>query len=335
MSWFSNLWHLAAIGLPFSRLYGQYHWGRMGQRTWRQMVDAVPVLDQIEAPVIKRARHYLLVYHITMQWFASLHGQQLRNVDLQSGRFVAVETPVADHLIDVLGLGRGAISGMLTNTAQDRWSLTMRSLHEQARAAHHDAESYASLLAKTLAAQDQSGAQHQGVLPIDTLKDITRDKGGYALLLYRSTLPQPISEAEYQAVFHLGGLMQLHNDIFDLYRDVQEGIQTLPQSFSGIESLQQYYRHEAGLVLQHFAQVDVTRRRLKRFLTWLDPIVQTGYICLHQYRRLEQRFGHFDAQQFSRADLVCDMQQTSNMAHLIHRLTTSDWARRGLGLRRM
>jgi len=56
---------------------------------------------------------------------------------------------------------------------------------------------------------------------------ITYFKGSVSLLFYHSALDEAVPESEEKMLCALGQLLQLVNDIFDVYKDRQNNIKTL------------------------------------------------------------------------------------------------------------
>jgi hypothetical protein len=166
----------------------------------------------------------------------------------------------------------------------------------------------AKLIHLTLEAQQESLQQHHETLCIKKLKNITWAKGGYALLLYRSALNRPISPEEWDAVYQLGGLMQLHNDIFDLYRDLQEGISTLASQTTSVKELSQLYFDEIKKTFDLYQRLPLSSYQKRKFFLLLYLAVQTGNQCLNQYTKVEAKYGEFNPWKLSRQELVCDME---------------------------
>tara|TARA_B110000211_G_scaffold231093_1_gene291963 strand:+ start:1103 stop:2086 length:984 start_codon:yes stop_codon:yes gene_type:complete len=79
--------------------------------------------------------------------------------------------------------------------------------------------------------------QKRDALSWKELYDITILKGGASLLLYRSVFNTGISEQEAEALFLVGGQLQVCNDIFDVVKDLKEGINTIGTKAKTIDQL--------------------------------------------------------------------------------------------------
>ncbi|MFZ1370931.1 MAG: hypothetical protein WAR78_11145, partial [Ferruginibacter sp.] len=74
-------------------------------------------------------------------------------------------------------------------------------------------------LFKVFHAQLLSKQQDVPGLSNEVIKDITISKGAESLLYYRTAFENPMRKGEEKMLYCLGGLMQLSNDIFDVYKD--------------------------------------------------------------------------------------------------------------------
>ncbi|MFX9623065.1 hypothetical protein ABTO88_19770, partial [Acinetobacter baumannii] len=56
---------------------------------------------------------------------------------------------------------------------------------------------------------------------------ITHIKGAVSVIIYHQCLDEPAGQQMLDALFYIGSLYQLGNDIFDLYKDVRDNVYTL------------------------------------------------------------------------------------------------------------
>ncbi|MBS1927471.1 MAG: hypothetical protein JST95_02615, partial [Bacteroidetes bacterium] len=75
--------------------------------------------------------------------------------------------------------------------------------------------------------QLESKKQLGGALSYENLLELTQKKGATSLLFYYSAFCQKETAIENNLIAKLGGWMQLSNDIFDVYKDRESGIDTL------------------------------------------------------------------------------------------------------------
>lgn len=145
---------------------------------------------------------------------------------------------------------------------------------------------------------------------VDELISITAEKGGQSVLLFRSLLNQAAGEGEIAALRQFGALIQLCDDIFDLWHDRRDGISTLPTLFAAsgqLPALEAYFESEAALTRQLFLSL----RGLKSRIAWAEVnyIVNITRVCLQHYRELAKKRGTLPLDE--RQAMVVDMENPS------------------------
>lgn len=165
---------------------------------------------------------------------------------------------------------------------------------------------------KILGSQKDSIEQENDSIGFDRIKKVTFDKGGYSVLFYRSAFGHPLAAGEYEAVYHLGALFQLGNDIFDLYFDQQQNIKTLLTSTGSIDKVISIFNELRDKVVRLSYAMDYPSKRIRSYLRHLFPVVSRCEVCLAQLKRMEDYYGRFDPAIMSRQELVCDMEKPSN-----------------------
>jgi hypothetical protein len=162
-------------------------------------------------------------------------------------------------------------------------------------------------------AQVLSKKQTKPGLSIDEIKDITFQKGGQSLLFYRAAFDHPLKKGEDNVLYGLGGLMQLSNDIFDVYKDLQNGIHTLVTTTSNINVIRQIYDVKLKTSIQATLQLEYNKKDIRKFLQILSLGFSRCYVCLDQLESNEKKSDNiFRPDLYNRKDLVCDMDTTSN-----------------------
>lgn len=164
-------------------------------------------------------------------------------------------------------------------------------------------------------AQLESKKQVQDNISEAQIQAITFYKGGTSLLFYRSAfLPVPSIEEE-KLIYDLGSLMQLANDIFDVYKDMQNGIKTLITETRHIDLVRQLFRQQLSVYYATAYKIGFPKKNVKKFLSILSlGIFSRAFVCLDQLEKNESTTNDiFSVQQYSRKQLVCDMDTKKNM----------------------
>lgn len=150
-------------------------------------------------------------------------------------------------------------------------------------------------------------------LAFNDLEKITTEKGGYSVLLFRRILAHPMSAAEQEAIFQFGFLIQLCDDIFDIWFDEKEGVQTLPIHFSKavrVADLQQFFERQVAVVNRSFRQSGLPDVQVETSLRVIHFIVAITRVCLRHYFFLEKKLEKLPLA--DRQQMVVDMERWSN-----------------------
>lgn len=169
-------------------------------------------------------------------------------------------------------------------------------------------------MAEVYAAQVASKAQEDPAVSNASLEKIMYQKGGCSTVFYRTAFNDRVSVPEKNMLMQLGSLIQLSNDIFDLYKDMQQGIHTLVTRTTNITELKKYYTDEIARFAQMVWALGYGRLRTLRFLDRFSiTVFSRCYVCLEQFARLQQQTSNvFTPGNYSRQELVCDMDTANN-----------------------
>ncbi len=167
-------------------------------------------------------------------------------------------------------------------------------------------------------AQVMSVEQESSTIGDTQIWEITRKKGGNSVLFYRTAFDNLLAIGEEEALFQLGSLMQLENDIFDIYKDAKSNIATLPTTLSKVSDLRVLYEEQINLLIDLCDKMDYPKKRIIQFLDRIIPVINRGLVGLDQYQQLEKNNeGEFDITGFSRKQLICDMEKPGNILKTI------------------
>jgi hypothetical protein len=177
-----------------------------------------------------------------------------------------------------------------------------------------DEERFNGCFAKLGVAQDNSAEQlSKHILSKEELEKIMVEKGGYATLLYRSILDHPLKKGEEAAILQLGGTLQLINDAFDIYKDHEQGIQTLLTTATDIHAIANDFDERIKSVFTSFIQLDYEPKNIRKTLLQLATVLSRGKVCFQQLQSLQNGQSNFELKNFTRKELICDMQKLKNI----------------------
>lgn len=140
-------------------------------------------------------------------------------------------------------------------------------------------------------------------LKINDLGQITAEKGGCSVLLFRCLMSEPLSEREQVFWREFGSLIQLCDDIFDLWHDRQAGVATLATHFAeqnDILGLTDFFEKQALIVTSRAGC-------LRGEIHFLLAITR---VCLRHYAGLLRKYGSLPLN--DRHLMVADMERWHN-----------------------
>lgn len=170
-------------------------------------------------------------------------------------------------------------------------------------------------LRKVYDAQIESKKQAIPGLTRDEILQITLHKGAVSVLSYRVTMEHPFLPGEEDALYQMGGLMQFGNDIFDVYKDRNGGIYTLLTSTKKMREVRDIFTATMKKSFHSVTQLDYKKRDIKKYLRIMSLCLCCRcYVCFDQLESKEEKTGNeFRPEEYSRQDLVCDMEKKINL----------------------
>tara|TARA_Y100000739_G_C20590854_1_gene457806 strand:+ start:251 stop:1240 length:990 start_codon:yes stop_codon:yes gene_type:complete len=141
----------------------------------------------------------------------------------------------------------------------------------------------------------------------EELFNITYKKGGESLLFYRCSFATEISEQEIECLLKIGGLIQVCNDVFDINKDIKEGIRTVATETKDIKILKQKVQKLYKETFE-YCKIAIPNKNMNAFLQQIKIIVSQSFVALDFYEKTQKKNGeNFTPQKYPREYLICDM----------------------------
>jgi len=261
------------------------------------------------------------LYHLTGK---KLHAEEHKRIILLS-----VLGPLFDDLIDDRIVNDDQITFLLTKPEEyvplneaDR--LVKKIYLELLRLTPQSTE-FTKRLQEACYWQQASRKQLSPDITEDELHQITYNKSYYAILLYCAVLDHYPDQEILKILYYISGLMQLTNDAFDVWKDVQNGIYTLPNRYLNFEKLQQQFMAEIAQINHTLWQLPYTTRAKQTYAITVHSLHAMGWMALEQLKDVTSGISTFaELSTMSRQTLVCDMdsiKQKKKWLKHIRRLT--------------
>ena len=158
-----------------------------------------------------------------------------------------------------------------------------------------------------------SNQRQPGAPGLEDLKKLTAEKGGYSVLLFRSLLHHTLSKAEENALYQFGYLIQICDDIFDLWHDRQAGIDTTATFFAGqgeVDLMVKNFEQQVAFTYQAFRQTQYPVVQVETAVHIIHYLISITRVCLHHY--IDIKYSHGKMPLENRTLIVVDMEKWSN-----------------------
>lgn len=163
-------------------------------------------------------------------------------------------------------------------------------------------------------AQLESKSQFQkDNLSKDEIKQISFQKGGFALVLSRLLMDNPLKENELDAVYELGAWFQILDDIVDIHKDRKDKIRTLVTTAQKIEEIATTLQHQTEKSFQMIRSLSYQKSNTENALYQFFMIGSSGWIHLRRLRKLEKKSKAFLLDKYADAEIQWIENRFSNL----------------------
>ncbi len=313
---------IQTIQIPFAAVtYINRQKSFLKKKIGPQLTAALKMADVSldENDIKKITRYYgLAVPAILGEAFCALRGEAMTDQERMASTCQGAMTGLGDDFFDRQRLSEKGLKDFIEkpeqftgNTASERLFLDF---YKTALANAPQAAEMQEQIYKVFYAQLLSKQQNSPGLSYEVIKDITMLKGAESLLYYRTAFAHSLKTGEQKMLYALGGLMQLSNDIFDVYQDHQNVVSTLVTTTTKIKELRCYYAAILQVATRAAYRSGYPKKNVRKFMDIISiGIFSRCYVCLKQLEKLEKRTkGIFELQAYSRKDLICDMDTVGN-----------------------
>ena len=300
---------------------GVYFRSRRETRHLLRQLQKLPGTNNapIDAGQLKRIKAYTFINSFVFNSFCTLRGEKPNKKEQQNCIYLAAITPFIDDFTDEAKLSsKEIIQTLRANEPTDNLTLIyarflFKSLSEQKNPEVFD------VLQNVLNAQDESIKQFQTEkLSEKELLKITYNKGGASTLLLRLQLSHPLLAGERDAVHRLGSLIQLINDLFDIYKDSVEGQQSLFTNTTDMKKSVRVIDDQINKLYRQYLNLPYSKKNIRKSLYQLSVIFALAKLASEQLIHCQNRSGGvFRLAQYKRGDLVCDMAKVKNLCYFL------------------
>ena len=265
----------------------------------------------------KRIRIYIGIILYEMTLIAQLRGRKLNQQEELRACYLGILIPLVDDINDEHKINSLEIHRRFTSKEENGLPqiAVARYFYEQLLKTLSSKEDFLHIQELATAAQDASMRQLESAfLSQDEIQKITYSKGGYAAQLYAALLEEPMQDGEKEAHHTLGYSIQLINDMFDVWKDLQNKQQTLFTNSADWKIEEQAYQSSIQEVFSRFRELGYSADRTEQFLIRISILCGRGSVCMEQLLALQTEKGTpIQIHNYARKELICDMEKVRNL----------------------
>ena len=263
-----------------------------------------------------------ILQHFVCNSFSALYGRYNTAIEEERNLMYFTTTALYDEIIDTKSLSIQELDALFYHpekaVGKNFEQIVLLHLHNQLLNQVQDREEYWSVINNIHTAQKDSIKQFDASTNNEDLLSITQRKGGYSLLMCRHYLDLQKSKEVDDCWFALGSVIQMTNDLYDIYKDIQAGIETFATRAKKSTEIESIYIKQANILFKSIGKLPFSAKKRNKLLTTLSAIPSFGYIALENLKKIQGNASELPPMNsIERNTLIIDMEKPKNLMKLI------------------
>lgn len=265
-----------------------------------------------------RCRQYVKAFGLLAMSLSDLLDREINDREFKNLLLLAHFAPVFDDLFDKQAIPLHRIKAFITSPEKQIAGNGREHLFLSYYIPFHDLIPDRATTEKFLIRLAESEVQ----ISHDPNKIIEAEsliwKGGHSCLVIRSLYPEKISQAEETALFRLGMLTQVMDDLFDVSEDLSTGKTTFVTFMKDPEKVRSYYQEKMQSAFKVLKGTQHQLKQVLRFVNQMNLLLSPAFNCIEYYKKISlTRFTPEDLAKHEGKELVCDMETMSQVVRLL------------------
>lgn len=179
-------------------------------------------------------------------------------------------------------------------------------------------QAYKNALKLAIEWQVISAKQLQSNLSLEETLHISENKCGNSSLLWASILDEVWKQEEAAAIYQSGYVGQIVNDLFDAFKDREDGVFTIVRKAPSISVAKNIFLNECAKLHKLIETCSIAKQKQKRTIRRMSCIHAFAMVSLDHLQNTENKYGlPLDWHKPLRKELVTDMAFWSNKFKLL------------------
>lgn len=319
---FINLVKLIGFSIHFSKILRQFNESYID--SYLQPFYRKYGKEFKESTIFKIKKFYRISILFCCAGYKKMYGGTLSIKEAELAILTAILTPVIDDFTDEQTLDSASIDKLISSVnvfepkamEEDVAKTLFSILQEKAK---HPSGFFHSLQ-KEIQAQHWSQRQMEPDVSRDEILEIALAKGGWYQVFCHYIIDEVPDLQTTDMLYLMGGIMQINDDIFDVYVDHQDGIATYANTCDNFKDLEDYYTAECKKIFAKARALPYDRQNIELFIIIFGLLLARGMVALRKLKKLQKQLGGgilpFD--QLNRNQLICDMEKPVNILRMIY-----------------
>lgn len=308
-------------------------WKEIKQQKRFNQSFLIPYLDELEVkhngtfqPEQKKkiTDYYgLFITSFLCSSYKRLYGKNLTEEERKRATLFGILTPVGDDLFDIDQLSTDSIREITftpeTFTATTFSEKVAKEIQTYLLNSVPHEDEYLQASADVLNIQAETIKQTDKSIDIAELRRITYTKGAVSVVIYHQCLDDIASEEMLDALFYIGSLYQVGNDLFDLYKDVRDDIYTLVNTCSNFILFRQQFLDRVRMQNEKIALLPYDEEKKKDFRIIMNTINARSMVAINHFIRMQKKTVQpVDWWKQKRKNMIVDMEQPVNFIEWLY-----------------
>lgn len=246
--------------------------------------------------------------------YKNLYGSELNERERKRASLFGILTPIGDDLFDVDKLSIDKITALSFEPEVYNANLFSEKVTKEIQGfllqdVPHKA-AYLKASKAVLDIQVETAAQLNPGIQQSEIERITYTKGAVSVIIYHQCLDVIADDQMLDALFYIGSLYQLGNDLFDVYKDTRDHIYTLPNTCTNFVSLRSKFIERVKEQNKKIMALPYPTKRKERFCIIMNSINARSLVAIDEWIKLEKKEGGpIDFKNKTRKELIIDMEK--------------------------
>lgn len=320
MNYFSLLYYAADYGLS------AYKQLRFMQSYLKPIVEKH--CNRLNYPLSKKEQkkvdfYYPLFNHIVnCENYLCLKGRRLSLDESKRLAILSAMATLYDDLIDEESWEKEQYFQILNRTLPTELQTPkvqlIFALDDELNAIWQPSKKYKAALQLAIEWQVISAKQLQSNLSLEETLHISENKCGNSSLLWASILEEDWQPEEVAVIYQSGYVGQIVNDLFDAFKDREDGVFTIVRKAPSIEIAKAIFLKECAKLHQLIESCSISKQKQTRTIRRMACIHAFALVSLDHLQNTESKYGiPLDWQKPLRRELVTDMAFWNNKFKLL------------------